>query len=200
MFKHSTRSYWSCQFIGWGLTWGIYNLNSRNGYPVGHSITSTCICGLLATHVLRMVMHRYGQRMLPLKKEAIRLTLATFSTAALAAILRILTLYFFVTHYTSSIPFRLLRSSMDYVLLIAPWTLIYWGHRAILRNRRQANEQRRLHWQLEQMQTRAGELGISMDQLIEEIGRIRPLIDENPTRARSQITAFSRLLREGYLQ
>ena len=38
-----------------------------------------------------------------------------------------------------------------------------------------------------------------MDGLMEEIGRILALIDENPSGARSEITAFSRLLREGYL-
>jgi hypothetical protein len=200
MFKQSTFAYWSCQFIGWGLIWGIYNLNSLNGYAVGRSFAMTCACGFLATHVLRMVMHRYGRRMLPLKTEAIRLILATFFTAALAAILRVLAIYFFVTHYASSTPLRLLKSSMDYVLLVAPWALLYWGHRVMVRNTQQASELRRLHWQLEQMQTRASELGISMDQLLVEIGRIKPLIDENPSQARSEITAFSRLLREGYLE
>jgi hypothetical protein len=200
MVKHSALAYWSCQFAGWALTWGLYNLNRLLGHVAGHQVAMTCVCGFLATHVLRMVMHRYGQRMLPLKNEAIRLTLATFLTATLAAILRVLAIYFFVTHYASLTSLRLLRSSMDCVLLIAPWSLIYWGHRIIIQNRQQSSELRRLHWQLEQMQTRAGELGISMDRLMEEIGRIRPMIDENPARARSEITAFSRLLREGYLE
>ena len=39
-----------------------------------------------------------------------------------------------------------------------------------------------------------------MEGLMDEIGHIVRLIDENPARARSEITAFSRLLREGYLE
>lgn len=201
MFKHSARAYWSCQFIGWGLTWGMYDLNRLRGYVPGNKIAITCVCGLLATHLLRTAVHRYWQGELPIKKEAIRLTLATFFTAALAAVLRSLASRFFATYHVSLAPFPLLlMSSIDYLLLLVPWSLIYWGHRVIVRNRRQASELRRVHWQLEQMQTRAGELGISMERLMEEIGRIRPLIDENPARARSEITAFSRLLREGYLE
>jgi hypothetical protein len=77
--------------------------------------------------------------------------------------------------------------------------LIYWGYRLVIRNRAQALERHRLEWRLREMQTRAGESGITMDGLMEEISRIVALIDENPARARSEITVFSRLLREGYL-
>ena len=50
------------------------------------------------------------------------------------------------------------------------------------------------------MQTRAREAGISMEGLMDQIAGILPLIDDDPARARNEITAFSRLLREGYLE
>jgi hypothetical protein len=200
MFKHSTIPYWSCQLIGWGLTWGICALNRFYGYVAGYKITITCVAGLLATHVLRMVMHRYEQRALSLKKEALRLILATVFTAALAAVLKGACLYFFARYHGALTPARLfLRLPADYLFLVGPWTLLYWGHRVTLRNRQQSAELRRLHSQFDQMQTRAKELGISVDGLLEETRRIARLIDENPAQARLAITAFSRLLREAYL-
>jgi hypothetical protein len=127
-------------------------------------------------------------------------TLAALFTSALAAILKGVGFYFFARYHGGVTPARLfLAFSEEYLFLVGPWTLIYWGHRVIVRNRQQAAELRRLHTQLEQMQTLAGELGISVDGLLEETRRIARLIDENPGQARIAITAFSRLLREGYL-
>jgi hypothetical protein len=200
MFKRFPIAYWSCQFLGWGLTWGICALNQFYGYVAGYKITITCVAGFLATHVLRTVMHRYGQRPLFLKKEAVRLILAAFFTAVLAAILKGVGFYFFAGYHGLLTPARLfLTFPVDYLLLVGPWTLLYWGHRVTLRNRRQAGELYRLHSQFDQMQTRARELGISVDELLEETRRIARLIDENPAQARIAITAFGQLLREGYL-
>jgi hypothetical protein len=202
MFKTSTFAYWCCQLVGWGLVGLIFKLNSLfSSSPNLKATTVTCVAGFLATHLLRTFLRSYVRRTLPFPKEGVRLLLAIFVTTGLATAFKCLGLYFFseydFLHLTSEKVFMVIP--VDYLIVIVPWTLIYWFYRTAVRTTAQNLERRRLEWRLKEMQTRAGESGITMDGLMEEIGRILTLIDENPTRARNEITAFSRLLREGYL-
>ena len=162
--------------------------------------TITCVAGLLGTHLLRTFLRRYARQTLSPPKEALRLLLAILFTTGVATAFKCLGFYFFEKYHGALTSYALfLLFPADYLLLIVPWTLIYWFYRFVTLNRVQTRERRRLEWRLKEMQTRAGESGITMEDLMEEIGRILALIDENPSRARNEITAFSRLLREGYL-
>lgn len=158
----------------------------------------TCIAGFLATHVLRTCMHRFAPRALTLPKEGLYLLLAIILTTGLATALKCVGLYYFddrsVTWWGVFI-----FTPTDYLILIIPWTLIYWGYRLVIRTRAQTLERRRLEWRLKEMQSHASGSEVTMEDLMAEVNRIVALIDENPESARSEITAFSRLLREGYL-
>lgn len=173
-----------------------------NGYLVNHANSNialyTGIPGFLATHVCRTCMRRFAPRIMSLPKAGWYLLLAIFLTTGLATALKGLAIYYFQQHDLSwSSVF--LTIPADYLLLIIPWMLIYWGYRLEIRNRAQTIERRRLEWRLREMQRKAGESGITMDGLMEEISHIIALIDENPASARNEITLFSRHLREGYL-
>lgn len=200
MFKTSTFAYWCCQVVGWGMAWGVMALNGVFHYSPYGKIAINCVAGFLATHLLRAFMRRYARQVLPFPKESIRLLLAIFFTTGLATVFKALGFYFFEEYHgvlTSSKLFLLFP--MDYLLLIVPWTLFYWFYRFVVRSKVQDLERRRLEWRLSEMQDRARELGISMEGLMDKMGRILALIEEDPARARSEITAFSRLLREAYL-
>lgn len=199
MFKTSTLAYWCCQAAGWGMAWGTLRLNSCLSYPVNPGITLyTCISGLIATHLLRVCLHRFASRALTLPKEGLYLLVSIILTTGLATALKCLALYYFIDDALSWYAVFLFIP-LDYLLLIIPWTLIYWGCRLVARTRAQAIERHRLEWRLREMQTHAGESAITVEDLMAEVNRIVDLIDENPSRARSEITAFSRLLRESYL-
>lgn len=158
----------------------------------------TCIPGFLATHFLRTYMHRCARHALSLPKEGLYLLLGIILTTGLATALKCAGLYYFDDH-TLTCCMVFLSIPMDYLLLIIPWTLIYWGYRWVIRTRAQTLERRRLEWRLNEMQTHANGSEVTMEDLMAEVNRILALIDENPESARSEITAFSRLLREGYL-
>lgn len=199
MFKTSTFAYWCCQVAGWTAAWGVYALNSHYNHATSSIGTIVCVSGFLATHLLRTFMHRYARTILPFPKESIRLLLAIFFTTGLATAFKTLGFYYFRPYFEITPVKLFLLYPTDYLLLIVPWMLLYWGYRFVLRGRAQARERRRLEWRLQEMQTRARELGISMEGLMDEMGRILPLIEKDPASARNEITAFSRLLREAYL-
>jgi len=198
MFNTSTLAYWCCQAAGWGLAWGIYKMNGEISHWHSNIAPYTCIAGFLATHVLRTCMHRFAPRALTLPKEGLYLLLAIILTTGLATALKCVGLYYFddrsVTWWGVFI-----FTPTDYLILIIPWTLIYWGYRLVIRTRAQTLERRRLEWRLKEMQSHASGSEVTMEDLMAEVNRIVALIDENPESARSEITAFSRLLREGYL-
>ena len=199
MFKTSTFAYWCCQIAGWGFVWGFLVLNNRVFHPGEVSILMRCGSGLLATHALRTLLRRYLHPAQSLRKEGLWLLLAIICTTALFAALRCVGLYYFTEFHGVLTFHKVLVLTIDSLLLVIPWTLIYWFYRLVVYNKTQALERRRLEWRLREMQIRAGESGVTMEELMDEIGRIMSLIDENPDGARREITAFSRLLREGYL-
>ncbi|HEV2479784.1 MAG TPA: hypothetical protein VGS79_08960 [Puia sp.] len=197
MFRTSTLAYWCCQAAGWGLAWGVLTLNQFyfNAKPEINLII--CASGFLATHLLRTFIRRYLPPTPSFRKEGVRMILAMIFTTGLFTAFRYLGSYYLLHHHldiTSQV-----ATYFDDFLFILPWTLIYSGYRLVVRTRAQALERRRLEWRLREMQAHAGESEVTMEDLMEEVNRIVALIDENPESARSEITAFSRLLREGHL-
>lgn len=199
MFKTSTPAYWCCQVAGWGLVWGTLKLNGYYGSVDQHRVLITISSGLLATHALRTIVRRYLPPTPSFRKEGLRLIGAIIFTTGLVTALRCLGHYFFTEYDGIYTPDKVFVIITDSLLFVIPWMLIYWFYRLVVYNRTQARERRRLEWRLREMQTHAGESGVTMEDLMKEIGHITALIDENPARARSEITSFSRLLREGYL-
>jgi two-component system, LytTR family, sensor kinase len=200
MFRTSTFAYWCCQVAGWTLTWGVYALNGFYYHQPHRIFTISCVSGFLATHLLRTFLRQYARPILPFPKESIRLLLAIFFTTGLATAFKSLGIYFFEPYHGPLTATKLfLLFPTDYLVLIVPWTLVYWGFRFALRSKAQALERQRLEWRMEEMKIRAGETGITLEGLMDKMGDILPLIEEDPARARNEITAFSRLLREAYL-
>lgn len=198
MFKTSTLAYWCCQAAGWGLAWGILRMNGWINHSNTDAALNTCVPAFLATHLIRTYMHRFAPRALSLPKEGLYLLLAIILSTGLATAIRCIWLHYFIDYNLTWYKVFIFIPT-DYLLLIIPWTLIYWGYRLVIRTRAQTLERLRLEWRLKEMQAHAGESEITMEDLMEEVNRIVALIDENPARARNEITAFSRLLREGHL-
>ena len=66
---------------------------------------------------------------------------------------------------------------------------------------RQKNvELRRLELLLQEKSATAGDTAVDIESITRSLDRIRSLIDEDASGARSEITAFSQLLRTGYLK
>lgn len=199
MFQASKFAYWCCQLAGWGLLWAAYLLNSYINHQGQNTILIICISGLLTTHLARIFIRRYLPPVASFRKEGVRLLLAIIATTSLTVAFRCFGFYLFLD-YNEFRPYNLPAIFTDTLIVIVPWMLIYWFYRLVIRDRARMLERRRLEWRLHEMQAHASESGVSMQGLMDEIGQIVKLIDENPARARSEITAFSRLLREGYLE
>ena len=174
-------------------------LNGYFYYVTQGKVLITCGSGLLATHLLRTFVRRYLPPTQSFRKESLRLLLAIIVTTGLATIFRCLGLYYFTEYHGILTSFKVLVIIIYSLLLVTPWMLIYWFYRLVVYNRAQTLKRRRLEWRLREMQTHTSGSEVTMEDIMEEVNRIVALIDENPARARSEITAFSRLLREGHL-
>jgi hypothetical protein len=204
-FSTISKYYWLCQIGGWSGIYGlILTLNQTliKSNVIEYAVL-TCLSGLLVTHLLRIAIRRFGWLNLPPKKGLVRLLVAVVLASTLAAWTRILGIDG-LNRITAVSAFFLRRrvvfgSIIEYAILITSWALIYCFYVYIEKNRKESLEKRRLEQKLQLMKQQAGESAVDVDFLIDSLHRIQSSIEENPTRSRAEITAFSNLLRRGFL-
>lgn len=188
MTKKIPGYYIACQLCGWSLLpVGLYLL--IGSFSIRQLVYGGA--GLLATHILRNRIIRYGLLTMPPRKGLPRLTIGLVLASTLGAVLYGAG-YDLVTWRT---PIR----ALEYAFFILPWTLIYCLHHYVQKTRKEERESRRLALLLADKQQQAEGAAMEIGSIIESLTRIRTLIDEDPGRSRAEITAFSQLLRKGYL-
>jgi two-component system, LytTR family, sensor kinase len=196
MQRAPSRYYLYCQSIGWGmfLVAGI-SIGSRFGY-----LFVTSLIGLFITHILRNTILSYGWLNWPLPQGLPRLLLATILAAAVGGMIKVIV--FSLGRMTLRLPWhsRILACSIEYILLFLPWTIMYCLYYQIQKTRQKNAEIRRLELLLQERSATAGDTAVDIESITRSLDRIRSLINEDAAGARAEITAFSQLLRKGYLK
>jgi hypothetical protein len=196
MGKSPSRYYLYCQGIGWGsvliLTLFV-QFNFSSHHSIGKWIWRTAlfpVVGLLYTHLLRQVLAKYHCLQLPVQQALPKLLMGIMLTAAIAGI-----------SLTVAVSDRVFYPQIfDYILFITPWTILYYGYHYIQKTRTQDLQRRRLSLLLKERQEQANDPAVDIDFITDSLNHIKSMIDQDPEGSREEITAFSQLLRNGYLK
>jgi hypothetical protein len=181
MAKSPSRYYLYCQCTGWG---GFLILNLLVQLILRSHLEEKWIwrsflftlAGLLYTHLLRLIIVKYRWLELPVKQALPKLLLGTILTAAIAGS----TLAIAVSSR------RFFSEIIFYIIVITPWTTLYYGYDYMRKTRIKDLQRRRQV--------------VDIDFITESLNHIQSMIDQDPKAAREEITAFSQLLRNGYLK
>jgi two-component system, LytTR family, sensor kinase len=195
MGKPPSRYYLYCQCIGWGSVL-ILNivvqliLTSHTEEKWMCRATLFTLAGLIYTHLLRLIIVKYHWFQLPVKQTLLKLLLGVILTAAIAGS----TLAIAVSNH------RLFSAIISYIIVVTPWIILYYGYDYMQKNRTQDLRRRRLGLLLKERQEQANDPAVDIDFITDSLNHIKSLIDQDPEASRVEITAFSQLLRNGYLK
>ena len=203
MPKNVTRYYWWCQIAGWGalgLTMIFF------AFSFDHNITQKylsllifiVITGILVTHLFREVIKRNHWLLLPVEKVLPRLLIGAILVSVICSFLRTGFAEFFgLIESKKKLDFstKILLNTVDYGMLILPWTLIYYFYHYIDKSRKQEFDTLKLEALVKELELKTIKSHINPHFIFNSLNSIRALIDENPVRARTAITELSNILR-----
>jgi hypothetical protein len=95
---------------------------------------------------------------------------------------------------------RLYAEIISYIIVITPWTLFYYAYHYMQKTRSEDLHRRRLGLLLKERQELAKDPPVDIDFITDSLNHIKSMIDQDPEASREEITAFSQLLRNGYLK
>ena len=209
MERAPSRYYLYCQSIGWGvllvifIASGLLLLHRETLKSLENAFLAALI-GLFATHLLRNAIRNQGWLDLPLRQGLPWLLLATVWAAMAAGLMKVTgnslggMTSAMVKHrswYT-----RILATDFEYSILFLPWTIMYCLYHHVQKTRQKNAEIRRLELLLKERSATAADTALDVESITCSLDHIRSLIDEDAAGARAEITAFSQLLRTGYLK
>jgi two-component system LytT family sensor kinase len=207
MLRAPSKRYLYCQFIGWGvfLVMAIIALGLIRQYRIKllENVFVTFLAGLFITHLLRNVIRSRGWLNWPLRQGLPWLLLGTVLAALTAGGMKVTVISLGGMTFTKvgySWYSRIFGAGFEYSILFLPWTIMYCLYHHIQKTRLKNVELRRLELLLKEKSAIAGDTTVDLESITRSLDRIRTLIDEDATRARAEITAFSQLLRKGYLK
>ena len=209
MLRAPSRYYLYCQSIGWGMLLGVY---IASGLLFTHLETIktlenafiSFLAGLFITHLLRNAIRSQGWLNWPLRQGLPWLLLGTVLAALTAGLMKVAVVSLGgmtsakVGH--SSWLSRIFATGFEYSILFLPWTIIYCLYYHVQKAQQKNAEIQRLELLLKEKSATAGDAAVNIESITRSLDRIRSLIDEDPAGARTEITAFSLLLRTGYLK
>jgi len=209
MLRAPSKYYLYCQSIGWGILLGVY---IASGLLFMHLETIKTLenafiivlIGLFTTHLLRNTIRNQGWLNLPLRQGLPWLLLATVSAAAAAGLMRVTVISLggmtLARAERLSWHARVFGTGFEYSILFLPWTIMYCLYHHVQKTRQKNAEIRRLELLLKERSATAADTTLDIESITLSLDRIRSLIDEDAAGARAEITAFSQLLRTGYLK
>jgi len=162
-----------------------------------------CLAGLSATHLLRNFIRRRHNLELPIRQALPRLLLATVAAAVIGSLLSIAVIRSLATIIRPPqwIAHQNIFADIPrYLLVLIPWTTIYWLHFHILLRRKLSLDGRRLELLLKEKELSSNDPPVDVDYITDSLDRIRSLIEEDPPGARARINTFSQILRKGRLK
>jgi hypothetical protein len=188
--------YYLYQFVGWGL-WLIVSWTT--GLARMERIFVLIFSGLVATHLLRYVILRYGWLSLPVMKVWPRLLSGAVAASIVMGSLQRVHGYLFAGEVHEALSFFSLYV-IDLLFLIGPWTMIYYFYHYADRVSQEASRNKMLEMRVKALEASFGEPGTDIDTMMETLQKIQHSIGEDPAECRREITEFSKLLRKGYLK
>jgi hypothetical protein len=197
MGKSSSRYYLYCQCIGWGsvliLNIFVQLILTSPSHLTGKwtwRLSLFTLAGLLCTHLLRQIIVKNRWLQLPVKQTLLNLLLGVILTAAIAGS----TLAIALSSH------RLFAEIISYIIVVTPWTILYYGYHYMQKTRTEDLRRRRLGLLLKERQELAKDPAVDIDFITDSLNHIKSMIDQDPDASREEITAFSQLLRNGYLK
>jgi hypothetical protein len=209
MLRAPSKYYLYCQSIGWGILLGVYiasgllfmHLEAINSLE--HAFV-TVLIGLFTTHLLRNTIRNQGWLNLPLRQGLPWLLLGTVWAAMAAGLIRptIISPGGMTLARAESLSWyaRVFVTGFEYSILFLPWTIMYCLYYHVQKTRQKNAEIRRLELLLKERSATAADTALDVESITRSLDRIRSLIGEDAASARTEITAFSQLLRTGYLK
>jgi hypothetical protein len=192
--KIVSKYYLICQLTGWGITASIMLLMS---FCAADRLLIMVIVGLLVSHLLRSVIVRYGWLGLPVKGALPRLITGVILACIVAAIVK--RAIFTGMGYPHLGTFFLAADAAEYSFLLVPWGIMYYLYNYVAMTRRVKVKKKELELRVMEMKKQSEESGVDVQVIMDSLRRIKQSIGEDPARCRAEITAFSKLLRHGYL-
>ncbi len=154
--------------------------------------------GVLFSHFIRMVVRSFNLLRLPLAGQ-IR---AMFVTVLLVALLFATTDVLLVTLLKintdakqATLLTQILRNWFGTMLFLIIWTLIYFTYHYVVVSQNEQLDKATLSNMVKELQLKTIKAHINPHFIFNALNSIRALVDENPTRARTAITALSNILR-----
>ncbi|HYF32917.1 MAG TPA: histidine kinase [Chitinophagaceae bacterium] len=204
MLSKSYKYYWWCQIAGWGFV-GLSLLFFA--FTFGHEVTDIflartgliILAGIITTHSLRWVIHRFNWLLLPIEKVLPKLVVAVIISSIVCSLLVMVAVDLFQLRTAKSLQLefakRLVISTLDNGLFLIPWVLIYYTYHYVEKSRRQQVSTLKLESLVKELELKTIKSHINPHFIFNALNSIRALIDENPERARNAITELSNILR-----
>jgi two-component system LytT family sensor kinase len=201
--QKTSKYYWWLQIGGWGTLALIQIfINALSGLRVDEQfLIPLCLkvlAGIFTTHLFRIYIHRAGWLQLAVEKALPRLALGIIIVCLLDTFIRISVLNWLdPSNSSKKLEFstRFLLVTVENVLYIIPWTLIYYFFHYIEKSRTQQLDTLKLEAMVKELELKTIKSHINPHFIFNALNSIRALIDENPLRARTAITELSNILR-----
>jgi hypothetical protein len=211
MLRAPSKRYLYCQFVGWGVFLMVYNISLYLVLQGRPEITKrlenafvTFLAGLFMTHLLRNAIRSQGWLNKPIRQGLPWLLLSTALAALTAGLVKVtlISMGGMTLARAGHLSWlaRVFATGFEYSILFLPWTIMYCLYHHIQKARQKNTELQRLELLLKEKSATAGDTAVDIESITRSLDRIRSLIDEDAARARAEITAFSQLLRKGYLK
>jgi sensor histidine kinase YesM len=196
-------SYWLCQLGGWGLVgfsmlfYAFFFLDKSDLTPESFlRITIWALSGIMSTHLFREFIKGTGWLQLPVEKILPRLILSIVLTSLLYSFL-VTVIFSFFSLTEKGIGFwrLMIVNTVNAGIFIIPWILIYYIYHYIEKSRRQQLDTLKLEALVKELELKTIKSHINPHFIFNALNSIRALIDEDPLRARTSVTALSNILR-----
>lgn len=195
--KRTFLYYLLCQVLGWGIIFFVMVWVAPGSM---HRALSMVLPGLLVTHCMRAVIIRRGWLNLPWKAVWFRLpVLVLFSAIVMMLLEKGVFYYFNVWGFAGVSPMKIIAYMFDVLLLLVPWTLTYYLYHYVKAVQMEIGRAGKLEMRVREMEQKSEGGVTSLETMMEILLKIQRSVEEDPGRCREEITAFSKLLREGYL-
>ena len=195
--------YWWCQIIGWSVNiavsiFFVFSFGEPSSLYIA-SLVSSCVLGVLITHVMRLNIHSFKVLEKPLQTQIVYLLLLTIVFAILYGVAMEALDYLIEFNPERLQKYskvqRLFFSSFNALWLLLVWNMIYYIYHYVQRNRTQELDTFRLEAVVKELELKTIKAHINPHFIFNALNSIRALVDENPERARKAITELSNILR-----
>ena len=201
--QKTSKYYWWFQIGGWGMLAVLLILinilfKQRIDLQFHLTIWILVLSGILATHLFRFYIQRFGWMSMPVEKALPKLAVGIVIICLLDTILRISVFNWLdPAGKNRKLEFstRFLLITVENGLCIIPWTLIYYFFHYIGKSRKQQLDTLKLEALVKELELKTIKSHINPHFIFNALNSIRALIDENPIRARTAITELSNILR-----